>query len=229
MVRKILPDKGDMNGIMSPMIPFNMIVDTDIGLFAIILKYYLDPKVFNESFFKDRKIVDLIHILYNREKENPLYLCINQGYEDSCDSLYEELIVDKYAEILQLSVKTEFYKLIRSFNLQRDISLTIVCNRQEEIDLLKAEEVTRDNNIVLYDDLSVNDIIKFNQFYFKYIQDANGYVKYLIDKSIYFANYKFNRNTIDEFIDPTLVILAQNNVLNIIDIFNTKVFNKEEE
>lgn len=218
-----------MNGIMSPMIPFNMIVDTDIGLFAIILKYYLDPKVFNESFFKDRKIVDLIHILYNREKENPLYLCINQGYEDSCDSLYEELIVDKYAEILQLSVKTEFYKLIRSFNLQRDISLTIVCNRQEEIDLLKAEEVTRDNNIVLYDDLSVNDIIKFNQFYFKYIQDANGYVKYLIDKSIYFANYKFNRNTIDEFIDPTLVILAQNNVLNIIDIFNTKVFNKEEE
>lgn len=229
MVRKILPDKGDMNGIMSPMIPFNMIVDTDIGLFAIILKYYLDPKVFNESFFKDRKIVDLIHKLYNREKENPLYLCINQGYEDSCDSLYEELIVDKYAEILQLSVKTEFYKLIRSFNLQRDISLTIVCNRQEEIDLLKAEEVTRDNNIVLYDDLSVNDIIKFNQFYFKYIQDANGYVKYLIDKSIYFANYKFNRNTIDEFIDPTLVILAQNNVLNIIDIFNTKVFNKEEE
>lgn len=229
MVRKILPDKGDMNGIMSPMIPFNMIVDTDIGLFAIILKYYLDPKVFNESFFKDRKIVDLIHILYNREKENPLYLCINQGYEDSCDSLYEELIVDKYAEILQLSVKTEFYKLIRSFNLQRDISLTIVCDRQEEIDLLKAEEVTRDNNIVLYDDLSVNDIIKFNQFYFKYIQDANGYVKYLIDKSIYFANYKFNRNTIDEFIDPTLVILAQNNVLNIIDIFNTKVFNKEEE
>ena len=145
MVRKILPDKGDMNGIMSPMIPFNMIVDTDIGLFAIILKYYLDPKVFNESFFKDHKIVDLIHILYNREKENPLYLCINQGYEDSCDSLYEELIVDKYAEILQLSVKTEFYKLIRSFNLQRDISLTIVCNRQEEIDLLKAEEVTRDN------------------------------------------------------------------------------------
>jgi hypothetical protein len=217
MVRSILPGSGNTGGLMTPLIPFNVIVDTDEGLLRVIYKYYMDSTIFNRSFFEGHTINSLAQALYEREMENPLYLCINDEYKDSCDSLYKEFMETKYETILDWSVITEIYRLIRLFNNEPDIKLTIVCERQEEVDCLRASKETKDCKIILSDSLKPETIKSFNQFFFKSIGDAIPYTKYLTGKTIYFSNYTFNSKAGEN--DPILAILSENNVVNFIDVF----------
>lgn len=230
MVRTIMPGKGDTMDIMSPLIPFNLVVDTDVGLLCYIYKSYMDPNVFNKDFFIGKNVRDMVYSVYTRTEQNPLLLCINDKYRDSCDSLYNEFMNDKYEEILELSVKTEFCTLMRYFYNEPEINTTLVCEKQKEIDILKEEKDIKYNRIILSNELKEKEIRKFNQFYFKNINDATPYVKYLIDKTIYFSKYGYNINDKEKFVeDPMVILLSENNVINIIDVFNMELLNKMED
>ena len=223
MVRRILPGTGDTGHSMAPFIPFNMIVDTDVGLLSLILKSYMDPKIFNKDFFFDKKVIDLVREVYNRRKENPLYPGINEEYIYSCDSLYEEFMKDHYDEILDLSVVTEFYRLVGAYHNDSDINVLLVCEREEEIDILKEYKNTKNCEIILADSLTPSKIKESKQFFFKSIPDVIPYSKYLADKTIYFADYGFNKTDDGGFIPDALLdalVQKNGNIINKIDVFN---------
>lgn len=229
-ITNILPGMGKTSGVMSPLIPFNMIVETDVGLLSLVFKDYLDPRVFNQDFFVGKKVNQLVYDLYNREKENPLSLCIRDEYTNSCDTFYNQFMEREYDKILNKSVVTEFYRLIRAYNAEPEIKVTVVCEKQQEIDLLKQYENTKNCNIVLSSSMTPSNIKSHNQFFFKSIADAVPYVKHLKDKSIYIANYRFNKTEEGEFINhPIIPILAMNNVINIIDVFNVDKLKRNKE
>lgn len=215
---------------MSPLIPFNMIVDTDVGLLCLIYKSFMDPNIFNKDFFIDKNVNQLVKELYQRKMENPLYLCINENYTDSCDNLYNQFMDQHYDQILDMSVITEFYRLVGLFMDNSDIRLTIVCERKEEIEVLRQQENTKAANIILADDLNPEKIKQFNQFYFKSIPDATAYTKYMIAKTVYFANYGFNKDE-DGGISkhPLIPIIMENNVVNIIDVYKFDDEGDEED
>jgi hypothetical protein len=230
MVKNILPGSVSTGDSMSPLIPFDMIFDTDVGLLSLIFKSYMDPKIFNKSFFVGKTVNELAHVLYDRSMRNPLYLCVNNDYTNSCDSLYNEFMETKYSEILNLSVITEFYRLVGAFNNESDIRTTIVCKRQEEIDLLKQYHNTERAKFVLSSTMSETDIKKHNQFYFKDVEDAAPYATLLKGKTIYFANYGFNRNEMGDLVDnPIVPVLNASNVINLIEVYKFKKKEEEDE
>jgi hypothetical protein len=62
MVKNILPGSVSTGDSMSPLIPFDMIVDTDVGLLSLIFKSYMDPKIFNKSFFVGKTVNELVYV-----------------------------------------------------------------------------------------------------------------------------------------------------------------------
>lgn len=226
MLRNILPGMGNTGNLMSPLIPFNMIIDTDVGLLSLIYKSFMDPRIFNKDFFFGKTVNQLVKELYYRKKENPLHLCINEEYVDSCDNLYNQFMEQHYDRILNMSVITEFYRLVGLFMEDSDIKLTIVCEKEKEIELLRKQENTKACNIILADTLNPKTIQSFKQFYFKSIADATAYTKHMKDKTIYFANYAFNKNEEGRISShPLIPLLLENNVVNLIDIYK---FNDEK-
>lgn len=219
----VLPGAGKTGNVMSPLIPFNVIVDTDVGLLSLILKEYMDPSVFNKDFFFDKTVSQLVYDLYTRKEENPILLCIKDEYKDYADDYYNQFMEREYQKILNKSVVTEFYRLVRLYNNESEIRLTIVCEREEEIEELRKLDNTKSCNIELSKDLNPRLLKTYNQFFFKSIGDIIPYTKYLLNKTIYIANYGFNISENGGFVsNPLIDLLSNNNRLNVIDVYNMK-------
>lgn len=221
-VRTILPGQGDTLNVMSPLIPFNMVVDTDFGLLCIVMKKYLDDSVFDVNFFKGQTIKSLVKKLYFRDEKNPLLLCLRDEYKDKADDFYNQFMEREYEAILGKSCITEIYRLIELYNAQSEIKVTIVCENELEIQLLKKHESLTKANIVLFDEAK-KYLRSHHQFYFKYLEDIKRYTKYLKNRTLYFANYKFNRLE-EELKNPLVTALINDNRVMAMDIYNLEEF-----
>lgn len=174
-------------------------MDTDFGLLLYIDRNFLDPNIFNVSFFNSHHTIkDMIRALIDREHWNPLTICVNEGVEDSIVShLYNDFMNDeKHREqILELSMYTklcDFIKLSESSN--REVRPTILCKYEMEKYFIK-RCITKSIPVILLSDFK-NDI-QYQQFFFKHLHD--GYadspnIEGIVgkDKTIYLANYEFN-------------------------------------
>ncbi|MCM1219685.1 MAG: hypothetical protein NC548_34830 [Lachnospiraceae bacterium] len=217
-VRTILPGQGDTLNVMSPLIPFNMVVDTDLGLLCIVMKKYLDGSVFNLDFFKGQTVKSLVTKLYFREEKNPLLLCLRDEYRDKADLFFDQFMEREYKEILGKSCITEVYRLVEVYNAQSEIKVTIVCDNELEIELLKKHPSLTKANIVMYDEAK-KYLKSHHQFYFKYLEDIKRYTKFLKNRTLYFANYKFNKLE-EELKNPLVTALINDNRVMAMDIYN---------
>ena len=226
MIRTILPGKGDTSGIMIPLIPFDMIIDTDVGLICTILKKYMNSDVFIKEFF-NKKICQLVYDLYLRKVENPLRMCLKEQYIGKADIFYEQFMEQEYDSIINYSVFTEFYRLIRAYTNETDIRPTILYkNERERIELLKHENTKKCTSISV-NCINASNIKNYNQFYFKRIEDVTPFLGLIKNKTIYFANYGFNKNDDGNIKDNgEIFLLSEDNVINIIDVYS---MNKLEE
>lgn len=218
----ILPGQGDTLNVMSPLIPFNLIIDTDFGLLCLIKQRYLDESVFDEKFFKNKSVRNLVSEIYSRKEKNPLYLFIKDEYKDSADKFYNQFMEREYDSILNLSATTEFYRLARMFSNEPEIKVTIVCNTQKEFDLLSShKEGLGKCRLELKSDLDNVKLGIINQYFFKCIDDYIEYKKWLKNKTVYFANYSFNVDELESGSEELLDIMS-NNRISIIDIYDRK-------
>ena len=98
--------EGNTIGIIKPLVPFNCIVDTDVGLIQLIKTEYRSPDIFNigllDSFINNRGIIKL---LYHRKTKNPLLPFMNDQ-EDvaTADDLYKQFMEKEYRNIIVKSV-----------------------------------------------------------------------------------------------------------------------------
>lgn len=221
MIKTILPGSGNTGGIMTPLIHFDIIFDTDVGLLCLILRDYMNPEVFNKDFFFGKKVKELVYELYIRKENNPIDICINDSYKNKADDFYRQFMEEKYNEILELSVFTEFYRLIRAFQNESDIKATILCDREEQVTFLGKYNNTKKCDIFISNSLNKVNIKRYNQFYFKRIDDSSKFANNISNKTVYFANYGFNRNDNNEIKDHDLIVsLSETNVINLIDVYN---------
>lgn len=187
-------EKNEMNtaGVMNPLLAFNTIVDTDVGLIRLIAMQYRDSSIFNLDYLnKDLTIKKLVQDLYNRENMNPLTICSDLKQEE-LNELYQDFMNTKYSEILKLSILTELFGMISIWKKYGGISTTILCSSQQEYEYLDFFLALKNVNKVVMEKGWRNN---FPQYIFKSYDDK--YINFITSQlvynsTVYIANYKFN-------------------------------------
>lgn len=205
-------------GALNPLVSFNCLIDTDFGLLVLIAQKFFDTSVFNKDFFdKYDNINDMKNIVYTREERNPLILCMNNI--DNADEYYQEFFDQYYKDILQKSMITDFGKSLDKLSSAGAI-FTILCNKQEEIDLLESIDIFKKYSKLL---LGKDDIGDHNQYFFKYYSDINVQLinSNLIDKHIYVARYNFTEfdNLNEKELSIYSIIDSMRNLITRFDLY----------
>lgn len=217
-------DMSKTIGVYTPLIDFSLILDIDFGILNLIDRKYLDRDTFSVDWFnKHHKIKDMVYALATRDHWNPLSLCSLKSEEEN-ESLYFEFIgkEEYYKKVLELSMVTEIYNLIEKFNISGDIQTTIYCESELEVKALKSLNATKNLDILL--DPKPLDLVKYNQIY---IKDTNSrslaslVSQYCKNKSIYIANYPYNKDGDNIKQDENIAALEiYRNLLRLIDVYN---------
>lgn len=204
-------------------IPFDMILDTDMGIWKLIQKRYPDDKVFYSTLLKIRDIERMKCIIVDRNKPNPLYALLREEYYSSADTLYSDFINKHYDEILSLSQKTGIFDLIRrSQTVSEVLRFLVLCkSTAEERELRKRfskYDVEVSTRVIT--DLEHFDVSKFGSVYVKDYNDILNYTK-VEGKNIIVGRYKFNfENGIENvpLKDVSLKMMPLN-VIHFVDIY----------
>lgn len=175
-------------------VPFDMVIDTDLGLWKLIQDQYSDNIFFYEGLIKDRDMNHMKYMITSRTDKNPLKILLKDKYQNSADSLYEQFMNTEYDKILNLSVNTAIYDMIcKSKGVKDILRYTILCKSQQEVDearkRFKRHKV--DIHTIIYEDLKDVDISSYGSIYIKNIDDFFLY-KNVGGKNIIIGNYGFN-------------------------------------
>lgn len=212
--RVIQYNPSNTKGVSSPLIPFNCIIDTDVGLLRLIENHYANPDIFNRDFFVEHNTTNkLVSAVYLRTDVNPLLLCLKDKNKDKADSLYNQFFKEKYPDILVYSVYTGVFQMCKLFETAEDATASIVYHTDEEKELLDYMGF-KNVRLVSLDKVKQNPGI-YNQYIFRSSYDQI-YLKALVSgiktKQIYFLDYKCNfMPNVGIAITPYLVELEDNN------------------
>lgn len=200
---------------MAPLISFHTLVDSDVGLIRLIQKEYLDPSVFDVSFF-DRPLDDIVMDLYNRNTANPLCLFSKENRE-VLDDYHTQFFKNRGKAILELSIITNVMDMISYFNSSNEIKATILYYSDLQKDILDSIPELDNNDKVCIDPINV---LQYPQYFFKYIQEADFFASDVTGKTFYISTFGPNlneeRNDIRDC--ETISKISENN--NALSIFN---------
>ena len=118
----------------SIMTEFSALMDVDLAMVSIIQRDYNNPKFVNQDIMK-LKLHDIKQRLLNRTKENPLAVCINDI--DIATSIYKQLCVEKYDDVLSICVPNGVFKLMTTYQKVGNYHITVLCHSQREYDTIK--------------------------------------------------------------------------------------------
>lgn len=203
--------EGNTVGFLTPLIFFDCIYDTDVGLIELIKKDYRDSSIFNlESLdsFENRR--QLIKFLYLRDHPNPILPFMNDTKDiETADDLYNQFMTKEYANILELCVRTDLYNALELFLIAEEIRATVYCKNNLERDLLENDPNLSDLEII--DSIDLNKKIgNYEQFYFKSIHDSSQLNIYNVirHKVIYYMDYRFNLDDKNNIKDSKQTVAA---------------------
>lgn len=184
---------------LAPIIPFDLVFDTDFGIIKYIQSQYRDKTVFNIGAL-DGTDKALIYELMNRKEVNPLSLFSKDGAK--INDIYDIIMTEKYSEVLKASIKTALYKAVILFmNTNGAINPYILCRNEEEVQFIKDDKELKNCNTVLSKyGYAGFDLTDHDPVYLKVFTDALR-TKKLDAKNIYLANYAFNLDKDDEGVD----------------------------
>jgi hypothetical protein len=203
--------EGNTVGFLTPLIFFDCIYDTDVGLIELIRREYRDSSMFNlESLdsFENRR--QLIKFLYLRDQPNPILPFMNNKNDiETADDLYNQFMSKEYSNILDLCVRTDLYNALLLFINAEEIKATVFCKNDLERYLLESDPDLSDLEIIDSVDLN-NKINSFEQFYFKSIYDQTQLNIYNIirHKVIYYMDYRFNLDDKNNIKDSKQTVAA---------------------
>lgn len=215
---------------MVPLIMFDTIVDTDIGLLYLIYNEYLDGTVFNKELW-EKPIDEILNIIYYRKTKNPLipFSIIDDIQE--LDSLYDDFINKRYIDILWKSVTTEMYNLVKLFLETSEIVVYIGYRNELEKEIIDSDPVLSKVTSININSLSKEDLYKnFKQYYCKYIEDL-----LLFDddncagKTIYLSTIRSNFNENNDDLRETNYlqnIVKRMNQISLFDLYKKEYITK---
>lgn len=184
------------------LVPFNLLVDTDMGLIKLIQFEYHNTTFFYEGLL-NATIEEQQFLLIRRTNPNPLSVILQEDVRGEADNLYNQFMEKEYDKIIKLSTNTSIANLAVLLRVTKDqvVRITVLCSCEEEIKLLRARGIHQNKTIIgKPEDISIND---YDTIYLKNIQDIRLY-RNVYKKSIYVANYGFNITMVPDEPDPLL-------------------------
>lgn len=218
------------------LIPFDLLVDTDIGAVRLVTEKYNDHRYFDTSRLSNTDEGIYKFLFTYRLRQNPLFLItrvdLKLGQENIIDDIYKELMEKEYVEVLRHSFTTSLYSifLAGTYSDQNPFRITVICKNELDVQYLK--EIKFKCSTVICKDSSEYtniEIDKYKYIYVKYIENALDF-RYMDKKVIYVANYRFNKefaydkenNQDIEVLKPNIVIdIMSDNIIKIIDVYPT--------
>lgn len=203
--------------VINSLIPFDMLIDIDLGLIRLIREKFYDPNVFLTGIL-DSDEESIKYYLLTRPVRNPLYIIMKDDSNTKLmDSLYNQFIEQEYDKILELSPTTGIFELpIASSTVPHAVKFSILCNSKKELD----EYMKREGNItnaIIESDLSKVNIDNFDNIYIKNYEDIKKYNN-LKRKNIYIGDYLFNKTKDPStgkyvpLVDISIEMIPQNNI-----------------
>lgn len=206
------------------LVPFNMIYDTDIGLFKSLKDYCKNPKYINKHML-DITNNNFRHIMINAENYDPLSEFMNPDYKISSMHLYNEIldIPDNYDKMIKLSEPTDVLGLVAVFLKSSLVKVTVLCRDIGESFIIKNNKLLEGVSITIQTDNGKIDTSKFDSIFIKKyteILQFNG----IQGKSLFVANYRFNKDveSTEEKIIPlkdVSMLVGDTNRIYFIDLY----------
>jgi hypothetical protein len=214
-----------------PLISFYSIIDEDISVLKYVILKYNKYKYFDISKISSINFYQLLGEVYNRDFINPLYIIKNDNIancENTLDNIYDELINDKEADILNHSTHTEIYRLIIEFKKSSNIVPSILYYTKAQKDLLESIKEFKGISLVNINELSTK-INNFSQFYFKTVDELMRVIERykLIDRTFYVSTFRLNLNEDKSDInmdnDIIMDLIKNKNRITLYDIYRMNI------
>lgn len=227
---------ASMGNTYSPLIPFECLFDTDVGLIVTIKNEYRNGGIFDfnliDDLCADRR--NLIYHLYTRKNFNPLYDLMLKPDMKVADELYAEFKEKLYDKMIENCVYTGILQLCSMFSVAPEIHSAIYYRDQLELDFLNNFKEDLEG-VRFVDKTYVNENKNaFKQYYIKYVEDeyAMSLIEFIDHKNIYVLGYRFNFEETEDWMDikRTPAVLGfgvKRNILNIVDAFDITKLRKE--
>ena len=182
------------NGQSYPIIPYDLILDTDIGLYQLINARYKKSDVFGTGILEAPVAVQK-YFLLNRFYVNPLRaIAFNPDDEETLNDYYKEFMDQEIHYILNHSVTTQLYAMLKNAMEEKNVHISIWCPTDFIADHIRRADpdVMGKLNIRVSKKFSKS----FDDFsepaYLKDYKDTIFCHDVLDGKNIYLATYRFN-------------------------------------
>lgn len=197
--------------ILTPIIPFDLLIDIDVGIIRMINDKYHNEEVFYKGIM-EAPIKQLIYFLYNRENKNPLSILCDLDNK-IIDTYYNQFIDSEYEFIVKYSIPTNLLDLWKLYSTSEAIRPYVLC--KNDIQKYYINKLIKNYSTIKIIEGDIKDIDPsiYDPIYFKYYEDTIKLMNKLKANNIYIANYKFNFSDYENRIlnkDISEVILFRN-------------------
>lgn len=179
---------------LNVLVPFDLVVDVDMGLVKVIQFEYPNPEFFKMDLITGTEEMQQL-LMMSRETLNPLCSIVKDPENPEIDDIYQQFLDKEYETIRRLGSNTDLSRLIvatQVYDKNTNLRFTIACKSQYEVDILHKRSIPTYRTIT-EPDMSKIDIKPYDIIYVKNIYDLYSYDKRsLTKKTIYVANYGFN-------------------------------------
>ena len=183
-----------VNGISYPVIPYDLILDTDVGLYRLLKERYRNDEVFATSPL-DLPLPYMLTFLVNRAEVNPLLTIARDNRDKELyDEYYRQFMEEEIDFILSNAVTTTVYNFIAENARDKFIKTVVWAPNDHIVDMLKRGDPNTFNNISFRVTPTYEECFKEidQPLYVKNILDLAIKFDYYEAKVVYLANYGFN-------------------------------------
>lgn len=188
--------------VIKVLMPFNVLIDTDVGVWKLIQDEY-----HNEVFFLPGMLdvldVHKKYMMMTRDTRNPLLTILTEPSEELADDFYNQFMEKEYNSILEKSPTTDVCKILDTMRITKSniIRLTILCKNEEEKQCILDRNIVHDSIIV--GEMEKISLSEYGVIFIKDVKDLDSFRR-VEGKIIYIANYGFNIYKDPESVNPIL-------------------------
>ena len=175
------------------LIPFDLVVDLDIGLLKLVRFEYSNNDYFYKGILQGMDDC-LRYALMTREDPNPLSIAaVNPDDHETLDEFYKQFMEREYTKIMNLSQDTAISDLTKVSGMtsasDRIVRITIMCRSEEEKKLINLRKMNPFRVIVSSPEKV--DLSQYKALFVKNAYDLDMY-RNVEALNLYIANYGFN-------------------------------------
>lgn len=198
--------------VSSVLTDFNILFDTDIGA-ALYVYMKSSNKEYFEDYLKESSYEFFRFKVLTRKDKNPIKFLFKKKYQDSADSIYQDLFKNKWDRVIQYSPMTDILPAFVLSASNYGIIMQVNCKNQEEVNKMQSistwETFINIKDISPYTTINIHDITEILDL------DVRGKTVYVYD---YALNYLNNDMTL-KAIHPLAIPFAATTQFKIISPF----------